>query len=343
MKPVFIGIEGPHLTPQEKILFKEVNPAGYILFQRNITNRIQLRNLTDMLHDISGWNIPILIDQEGGRVARMRPPIWPSFPAAGCFDALYQKAPMTAIEAVRANTTALAYLLQDVGINVDCMPLLDIRDPKGHNIIGDRSFSDNPEQVAALGQAALDGLATGGICGVIKHIPGHGQAQVDSHKMLPIVEAPLTILERDIIPFQRLKSAKMAMTAHVIYTEWDKRNCATYSPFVICKIIRQKIGFEGLLMSDDIGMEALEGDAVTRATRVLKAGCDVVLHCSGQYEEMHNILYAIDDISSEASNRLQQATASFKPIDFNFDKPEDKAHFDGLIAKRDALLRVGSI
>ncbi|MFT8736240.1 MAG: beta-N-acetylhexosaminidase [Zymomonas mobilis] len=341
MKPVFIGIASPQLSDQEKKLFQQYSPAGYILFQRNITDRLQLKKLTDDLKQNSSKNVPILIDQEGGRVARMKPPVWPAFPTAECFDILYQKAPASAIEAVRANSHALACLLQDVGINVDCMPLLDIRDPEGNNIIGDRSFGNNPEQVAALGQAALDGLENGGVCGVIKHIPGHGQAKVDSHKALPIVDSPLDILERDIKPFQRLHNAKMAMTAHVTYLEWDKENCASYSPSIIRNIIREKIGFNGLLMSDDIGMNALDGDPVTRALRVLEAGCDIALHCSGKFEEMEAILKSVGDIKPESLTALEKIKEGFTSTsDFDLDKAEDKALFDALITKRDSLLAV---
>lgn len=343
MKPVFIGIADTRLSDQEKKLFRQYPPAGYILFQRNITDRPQLKKLTAELRDNSEKNIPILIDQEGGRVARMKPPIWPPFPAAARFDEAYQKAPLSAIEAVRANSQALALLLQDVGINVDCMPLLDIRDPEGDNIIGDRSFGNNPEQVAALGQAALDGLQKGGVFGVIKHIPGHGQAKVDSHKALPIVTSDLDILERDLKPFQYLHDAKMAMTAHIIYQAWDRENCASYSPKIIRNIIRKKIGFDGLLMSDDIGMNALDGDPVTRALRVLQAGCDIALHCSGKFEEMEAILKKLDDIKPESLTTLAKITDGWGTTsDFDFDRPEDKSFFNDLIDKRDALLKAAS-
>ncbi|MCA1955303.1 beta-N-acetylhexosaminidase [Zymomonas sp.] len=338
MKPVFIGIADTRLSDQEKKLFRQYEPAGYILFQRNITDRMQLKKLTADLRANSRQNIPILIDQEGGRVARMKPPVWPVFPAAARFDALYQKAPVSAIEAVRANSHALALLLQDVGINVDCMPLLDIRDPEGDNIIGDRSFGHNPEQVGALGQAVLDGLAKGSVCGIIKHIPGHGQAKVDSHKALPVVDSPIEILERDLKPFQRLRHAKMAMTAHIIYQAWDKENCASYSSKIIQDIIREKIGFKGLLMSDDIGMNALDGNPVTRALRVFNAGCDIALHCSGKFDEMKAILENMDEIRPESFAALERVTDGFSSAsDFDLDIAENKALFDRCIAERDAL------
>ncbi|MBC7520530.1 MAG: glycoside hydrolase family 3 protein [Sandarakinorhabdus sp.] len=323
MQPTFLGLEGLTITPAEAALFKVHDPAGYILFKRNIDTPEQVRALTAALTDLAGRRLPILIDQEGGRVARLRPPHWPVFPAGERFDHLYQKAPITAIEAVRLNALALAAMLRDLGITVDCVPLLDVRDPQGHDIIGDRAFGDEPMQVAALGRAALDGLKQGGVCGVVKHIPGHGRAAADSHLELPIVTATRAELERDFEPFRTLAArSPMAMTAHVTYTALDPNRCATLSPTVI-ELIRHDIGFSGLLMSDDLGMHALGQPAAggyppgsnalqdfgARALASLAAGCDIALHCSGDFAEMRAICEAVPQITEIAAVRLAAAMA----------------------------------
>ena len=250
MTPLFLGLAGPVLTPDERAFFAEVVPAGYILFRRNCIDRPQMRALTDDLRALAGRpDLPILIDQEGGRVARMAPPEWPAFPKAEAFDRLYDVAPMSAIEAARANAQAIAVMLAEVGVTVDCLPLLDVRDPAGHDIIGDRAFGAEPMRVSALGRATIEGLREGGVVGVVKHIPGHGRAQADSHVELPVVTADAAALERDLEPFIRLAGAPMAMTAHVVYSAWDAAECASLSATVIGEIIRGRIGFDGLLMS----------------------------------------------------------------------------------------------
>ena len=287
MQAAMYGFSGPVLTDEERDFFRDADPAGFIVFKRNCIDREQLRALTDSLRDLSGnAEIPILIDQEGGRVARMKPPGWQAFPAAWSFAELYEKAPISAIEAAMANARALGLMVRDCGINVDCLPLLDVRQEGADDIIGDRAMGSDPMQVAALGRAVLDGLASAGTVGVIKHIPGHGRAMVDSHKELPVVDASDEELAIDLEPFQKLNWAPMAMVAHVVYTAWDKDRPATLSPTVIDDIIRGRVGFDGFLMSDDIGMEALSGDAGTRASGVVAAGCDVALHCSGKMDEM---------------------------------------------------------
>jgi beta-N-acetylhexosaminidase len=322
MQPLFFGLAGQALSADEVALFKAADPAGYILFKRNIDTPDQVRALTASLRDLAGRDVPILIDQEGGRVARLRPPHWPEFPAGEIFGRLYDKAPITAIEACRLNALALAALLRGLGINVDCLPLLDVRDPGGHDIIGDRSFGTQPLVVAALGKAVLDGFQAGGICGVVKHIPGHGRARADSHLELPVVTTPRDELERDFIPFRRLANAPMAMTAHITYTALDAQRCATLSPAVI-EFIRQDIGFGGLLMSDDLGMHALGNpqsgghppgsnalaDFGARALASLEAGCDIALHCSGDFAEMRSIVEAAPVMSAAAAERLAAAMA----------------------------------
>ncbi|HUG46733.1 MAG TPA: glycoside hydrolase family 3 N-terminal domain-containing protein, partial [Sphingomicrobium sp.] len=266
MQSAIYGLAGPSMTADERDFFSDSDPAGYILFRRNCVDPTQLRALTDDLRGLSGRpDLPILIDQEGGRVARMRPPQWPEFPPGWAFAELYETAPISAIEAARSNARALALMLREAGINIDCLPLLDVRAPGAHDIIGDRALGAEPMQVAALGRAVLDGFASAGVVGVVKHLPGHGRALCDSHVELPLVEASETELARDLEPFERLNWAPMGMTAHVVYTAWDEERPASLSRQVICEIIRGRIGFTGWLMSDDIGMEALKGDFGERA------------------------------------------------------------------------------
>ncbi len=339
MTPLFLGLSGPVLTPDEIALFRSSDPAGYIVFRRNCLAPAQLLALTDALRDLAGRDVAILIDQEGGRVARLQPPHWPVFPAAAAFGALFDRAPFSGLEAARANAQAIALTLRAVGVNVDCLPLLDVPAPDGHGIIGDRAYATDPLWVAALGKATLDGLRAGGVCGVVKHIPGHGRARVDSHLDLPVVEASREALETDFAPFRRLKAAPMAMTAHVIYTALDPVRCATLSPVVIGETIRGDIGFDGLLMSDDLGMHALGGGAQAggnaaqdfgaRALNALEAGCDVALHCSGDFAEMRSIVEAVPDIGAEAARRLAAALAW---------AGESSGDIAALIEKRDALL-----
>ena len=326
------GISGPSLTPDECAFFKDTDPAGYIVFRRNCVDRAQLRALTDELRALSGRDdLPILIDQEGGRVARMRPPVWPEFPPGARFADLYQIAPISAIEAARVNAQAIAIMLRDVGITVNCLPLLDVRQVGASDIIGDRALGAEPMQVAALGRATLDGLRAGGVVGVVKHMPGHGRAMADSHKELPVVTVSAEELERDIAPFRTLAGAPMGMTAHVVYTAWDADRCASLSPTVIGDIIRGRIGFDGLLMSDDLGMHALSGGFGARARGVIEAGCDLALHCSGDMGEMVAVAGALGEIGVAASERLARAMASIK------EAGEGAAYAD-LVAKRDALL-----
>ena len=333
MTPLFLGLKGEALSDDERAFFSEADPAGYILFRRNVVDRAQLRALTDSLRTLSGRaDLPILIDQEGGRVARMQPPEWPAFPAGALFDRLYDIAPMTAIEAARANARAIGLMLREVGITVDCLPLLDIRQPDAHDIIGDRALGSEPMRVAALGRATLEGLASAAVVGVVKHIPGHGRAMADSHLELPVVDADEATLETDIAPFRTLRSAPMAMTAHVVYSAWDAERCATLSPRVIGDVIRGRIGFEGLLMSDDLGMHALEGAFSQRAADALAAGCDIALHCSGDLAEMESCASSVGPISADALSRLERAMAIVGGGD------EPAAGFDEAIARRDALI-----
>jgi beta-N-acetylhexosaminidase len=331
MLPAIFGLAGLALTADEIAFFREATPAGFILFARNCGNRGQLRALTDSLRDLSGrGDLPILIDQEGGRVARLKPPEWPEFPAGWRFAELYDKAPISAIEAARVNAEALAVTLAEAGINVDCLPLLDVRREGAHDVIGDRALGAEPMQVAALGRATLDGLVAGGAVGVVKHIPGHGRAGADSHKELPVVDAGVDELAADIAPFRALNDAPMAMTAHVLYPAWDAERPASVSPTIIDEVIRGEIGFDGLLMSDDLAMEALAGTPAERAAAVIAAGCDIALFCSGVLAENEAVAGALGEIRREAAARLARAMAR--------SGKGGAREYQELAAKRDALL-----
>jgi beta-N-acetylhexosaminidase len=332
MQPAIYGMAGESLTTEERDFFRDADPAGYILFARNVSSREQVRALTDDLRSLHGRDdVPILIDQEGGRVARMKPPVWPPFPTGERFAKLYEISPVGAIEAARANAQAIAVTLREVGINVDCLPLLDVRQPGAHDIIGDRALGSEPMQVAALGRAVLEGLQAGGVVGVVKHMPGHGRAMADSHKELPVVEASEQELETDIEPFRTLNWAPMGMTAHVVFTAWDRTHCGSLSKTVIGDIIRRRIGFDGLLMSDDLGMHALTGDFGDRASGVLAAGCDLALHCSGDMAEMQSIARRLGSMPEESRRRLERAMAT---IEGQGQGPD----YAQLAARRDELL-----
>lgn len=330
MIPVIFGLSDLTLTAEERAFFAAVEPAGYILFKRNVRDRGQLRALTDSLRDLAGRDdLAILIDQEGGRVARMGPPEWPEFPAGPAFDALYETAPMSAIAAMRANAQALGLMLSEVGVTVDCLPLLDVAREETTDAIAARAYGREPMRVAALGRAVLDGLAAGGVVGVVKHMPGHGRAIVDSHHLLPTVTASDAELEDDIAPFRTLNAAPMGMTSHIVFEAWDAERPATLSPTVIRDVIRGRIGFDGLLMTDDIDMKALSGTAGEKAAGALAAGCDLVLDCWARMDEMREIAALVPQISAESRARLDRAMTS---------RTVSTGDFDELVAKRDALL-----
>jgi len=332
MKPVIFGLSGPVLTADERAFFAEAEPAGYILFGRNVADKGQLRALTDDLRALHGRDdLLIMIDQEGGRVARMKPPVWPAFPPGQVFDALYDVAPMSAIEAARANAHAIAVTLRECGISVDALPLLDVRQEGASDIMGDRTLGAEPMRVAALGRAVLDGLRQGGVVGIVKHMPGHGRAMVDSHHELPTVTADDAALDVDLEPFRTLNRAPMGMTAHIVYTAWDAERPASLSPTVIGEIIRGRIGFDGLLMSDDLDMKALKGDIPALAAGVVAAGCDIALNCWGRMDEMVGIADVLPEITEAGRARLDRAMASAAG-------DRDTLPLEVLLAKRDELL-----
>ncbi|MEH6701025.1 beta-N-acetylhexosaminidase [Parasphingorhabdus sp.] len=335
MTPAVFGVAGLSLTAAEKAFFRNSDPAGYIIFGRNIESKVQLRALTDELRSIHGRDdLAILIDQEGGRVARMQEPIWPKFPSGEVFDKIYDIAPATAIEAARLNAQAIAVSMREVGITVDCLPLLDVRQPDANNVIGDRALGSEPMRVAALGRAILDGLQRGGVVGVVKHLPGHGRTSVDTHKALPTVTASDEELELDLAPFKTLNKAVMGMTGHLLFTAWDADTPSTLSKTVIQDIIRGRIGFDGLLFTDDLDMEALSGTVPERAERAQIAGCDIALNCWAKMDDMTGIAERLTPMSDKTQERLDVAMATIADT-----KDVDGAdELVALLAKRDELI-----
>lgn len=297
MIPAIFGIESTKLNEQEISLFKKYKPAGFILFSRNIENELQIKELCESFNQLVEHNPLILIDQEGGRVARLRPPNFRETKPIADYANL-----KNAKEAVKLNMRLIGEELHKLGINTNCAPMLDVRAANADNIIGDRALGNKPEIVTTLGEAVLEGLNEAGILPIIKHIPGHGKATVDSHLELPIVNASLEQLEQeDFFPFKKLNHAPFAMTAHIIYSAIDDKLPATLSPSVI-HLIREEIGFKGLLMTDDLGMKALSGNLEDNALKALKAGCDIALHCDGNFEDMQKIC---EKLASKADISMQ--------------------------------------
>jgi beta-N-acetylhexosaminidase len=314
-KPVIYGLKGLKLSEEERAFFVAENPAGYILFARNCEDPIQLRSLTQSLKAMHPDYLPlILIDQEGGRVARLKPPHWRKVPPAALFAGVAEQNMETAQRMVYLNARLIADDLVACGINTDCAPLADIPTATCHDIIGDRAYGRTPEQVVALGRAMADGLLDGGVLPVLKHIPGHGRAEVDSHESLPVVHASLDELRaQDFIPFRDLADLPLGMTAHIRYTAIDEALPATLSPKTIA-MVRETIGFRGLLMTDDLSMKALQGDFGQLARDSLAAGCDLVLHCNGDMIEMEAIGAALSKGSPALEERLDAVTALISPL-----------------------------
>jgi beta-N-acetylhexosaminidase len=305
------GCAGLTLDAAEARFFEAANPFGFILFARNCETPDQVRDLVAALRGAVGRpDAPVLIDQEGGRVARLKPPHWRAAPPASYFGRMASHDRERAHEALRINTRLLAAELTDLGIDVDCVPLLDLQFPGAHDVIGDRAFGGDPELVADLGRVVCETLLECGVMPVVKHIPGHGRARVDSHKELPVVDTAAAELEAtDFRPFQALADAPWAMTAHVVYAALDGARPATTSPDLIARVIRGQIGFGGLLLSDDLSMEALKGSLGERAEASLAAGCDVALHCNGKAAEMEAVAAAVGPLTAEAQRRIAAGRA----------------------------------
>jgi len=299
-KACILSVSGPVLTAGEAALFKAQNPWGVILMGRSCVSRDQVRRLVADIWTATGRETLIFIDQEGGRVARLKAPEWPLFPRGADYAALYAQDPELGREACWLGHRLMAAELASLSIHADCAPVVDLPVAGAHDIIGDRAFGTGPAQVADLAQAALDGLRAGGVAGVIKHIPGHGRSMSDSHLELPRVTAGANELSKDFDAFARVASAPMAMTAHIAYEAYDPGRAATVSPYMIQEIIRHRIGFDGLLMTDDLGMKALGGSLTDRANASIEAGCDVLLHCSGFVKTSDGILAEMTEVAEAA-------------------------------------------
>jgi len=307
-RAAIVGLSGPALTAEEAALWRETPPLGAILFARNIEDPDGLRALTDSIREELGESAPVLVDQEGGRVARLRPPHWPEFPAAAAFESLPE-------EAARANAALLGLECRAVGFDVVCAPVLDLRLPGQHEIVGDRAFSASPAEVARLGRAWVEGLQEAGCIPVVKHVPGHGRAMVDSHLDLPRVDVPRDVLAEDCGPFAaQAGTGAWAMTAHILYEALDPELPATLSPQVIGQVIRRAIGFEGVLVSDDLCMRALRGDPGELAGQAIAAGCDLVLHCNGDPAETAAVLEGCPPLPEVAEARLAAARAAMERL-----------------------------
>ncbi|MDI1279894.1 beta-N-acetylhexosaminidase [Brevundimonas sp.] len=329
------GCSGPELTAAERAFFAEVRPWGFILFRRNVETPDQVRALVAALRDsIESPDAPVLIDQEGGRVQRLGPPHWPKYPPGEA----YLQAGTDVDEArdlVRQGARLVAHDLQSLGINVDCVPVLDVPVPGAHDIIGDRAYARDPETVARLGRAAAEGMLAGGVLPVIKHMPGHGRAFADSHHDLPVVHADLATLESwDFVPFKALSDMPLAMTAHVVFDAIDPKRPATTSKKAI-RLMREQLGFAGLIMTDDLSMKALSGTLTERAEAALKAGCDVVLHCNGDLAEMKQVAAGTRKLKGRSGKRAEAALARIvrlpEPLDAVAARARFMAAFDGRI------------
>lgn len=315
MTPVIFGLEGYKLSKNERSFLKEASPAGIILFTRNVDTPDQVHGVSDSVRQCLGRDLLVLVDQEGGRVQRLGPPIWRKAPAMEFFGKAFEKETELAERALYLNCQLIGLELAALGINVDCLPVLDVPVKGADNIIGDRAFSNDPEVIGHLGAIAANGVRSAGVLPVMKHIPGHGRAGVDSHKALPIVETPLAELEgSDFSPFTALKACPFAMTAHVIYSDIDPEHPATLSKKVIGEVIREKIGFEGFLISDDITMKALSGDMTTLAEKCLAAGIDLVLHCSGDMVEMEAVLRGVSGMAEDKKTGLLGLLENLHPL-----------------------------
>ena len=330
---MILGCAGPELGREEAAFFADADPWGFILFRRNVESPDQVRRLTDARRAAVGWEAPILIDQEGGRVQRMGPPHWQKYPPGEA----YLKAtndPLAARELARLGARLMAHDLKAVGVNVDCVPVLDVPVPGAHDIIGDRAYGRDPATVAQLGRAAAEGLLAGGVLPVVKHMPGHGRAFADSHKELPTVHADFDTLDAwDFAPFKALSDMPVAMSAHVVFTAIDPKRPATTSKKAV-KLMREHLGFQGLLLSDDLVMNALSGTLTERAEAALKAGCDAVVHWNGDMSEMKQVAAGVGKLQGKSARRASAALARIVHTPEPLDEREARSRFAALLAGR---------
>ncbi len=329
MKPAIVGIAGKTLTDAERALFAAQHPAGVILFARNIEDAAQLRALTDDLRSVLPADAVLMVDQEGGRVARLRPPHWHAHPSAAAIGALYAQDEAAGLRAAFLTGALIGADCRAAGFDVACAPVLDLAIAGAHSVIGDRAYAEDPYAVARIARALADGLMAAGVQPVGKHVPGHGRALADSHLELPTVQD--NDIGRDLTPFRICADLPWAMTAHILYPHWDPLLPASLSTRIIEDVIRGQIGFTGMLVSDDLTMKALSGDAATLARQALTAGCDAVLHCNGVFAETEALLRDCPPMGEEAAKRFRhaRAMAEARLVDFNPDL---------LAAERNALL-----
>jgi beta-N-acetylhexosaminidase len=333
MPQAFItGISGTKLSENERAFFREASPWGFILFKRNISDPEQVADLAKSFRDVVGWNAPVLVDQEGGRVQRLGPPNWPLYPPAASFGQLYDRDPAAALAALRVCSRLLSHDLASVAIDVACMPVGDLPVDGADAVIGDRAYGTAPDKVAALAGAAARGILNGGVLPVLKHIPGHGRATADSHLSLPVVATDRETLDRtDFAPFRALAKLPLAMSAHVVFSAIDAAHPATTSATMVREVIRGSIGFQGLLMSDDISMGALSGTIAERSRAAIAAGCDIVLHCNGKLDEMQEVVANVPQLSGASEQRAKTALAMRQPPS-EFDSVAGRRVFEQMMA-----------
>jgi beta-N-acetylhexosaminidase len=326
------GVSGPELNAAEREFIRAERPWGFILFKRNIETPTQVITLVRELRKAAGRpEAPVLIDQEGGRVQRLGPPHWPVYPAGAAFGVLYDIDPDLGLSAARLSARLIAADLIDLGVTVDCLPLADVPVPGADAVIGNRAYGTKADKVAAIGRAVTEGLEQGGVLPVLKHIPGHGRATADTHFRLPVVDNSRAELERtDFAAFQPLADLPMAMTAHVVFSALDPAHPATTSATIVEQVIRGMIGFQGLLMSDDVSMNALAGSLAERSRAIFAAGCDMVLHCNGKFDEMRQVAAETPELSGKALERARRALAARKPPQA-FDRLAARAELDALM------------
>jgi len=331
------GIAGLELTAEERAFLRAERPWGFILFKRNIDSPAQVARLVEELRGTTGdLDAPVLIDQEGGRVQRLGPPHWPVYPPGAVFGTLYDIDPALGFRAAHLSSRLMAADLVDLGITVDCLPLADVPVEGADAVIGNRAYGTTPDKVAAIARAVTDGLEQGGILPVLKHIPGHGRATADTHIKLPVVDTSAAELEAfDFAAFRPLADLPMAMTAHVVFSALDAEQPATTSATIIERVIRGSIGFQGLLMSDDVSMNALAGTIAERTRAIVNAGCDIVLHCNGKLDEMRDVASETPILAGKALERALAAIAARKQPDA-FDRVAGRAELEALIGRAGA-------
>jgi beta-N-acetylhexosaminidase len=334
MKAFITGVSGTELTADEREFIASERPWGFILFKRNIGTPAQVASLVRQLREaVAAVDAPVLIDQEGGRVQRLGPPHWPAYPPGAAFGRLYDVDPALGLAAARLSARLIADDLLPLGVTVDCLPLADVPIAGADAVIGDRAYGTRPDKVAAIARAVTDGLEKGGILPVLKHIPGHGRATADTHFRLSVVDTPKIELEAtDFAAFRPLADLPMAMTAHVVFSAFDPAHPATTSATMIEHVIRGLIGFQGLLMSDDVSMNALAGSVAERTRAIFAAGCDMVLHCNGKLDEMRLVARETPELSGKALARAKRALAARK-APLAFDRAAARAELDGLIER----------